>query len=237
MIKHLGILAFAVASCASQPNGLIAQDHTLNPSSATELKIDGWNYGDADLMYSFGLPPIAIGSIASDGRIDFDFPTEVKPTQSLKLMFGCANARTVKISDPAATYEATPVALLVADFEKQKRYGYLVASESHAVGESRLGVANTPLNPGAYYQWLYVAQPTRVSGFCASLLEVALDETRDIRSDFDLDLQPGWNIVKTNVLSVVESSGGKFYPVDVEYQTVPELPGGTVFTFADDPAG
>ena len=226
----VAIAGFALAGCAStETQGATAAD----ASSSTAWTIPDWSLGEADLMYSAGAPPVVIGAIRPDGTVEMTLPESIEPSQSLALIFGCNGAPTVTLSDPEASYEITPSALLVGSLAEQKRFGYASVAGSPEMAKSRLN-SSEPRVPGKYYQWMYTPGAASVSGECSTDFYADQETPTKVTTIYDMDMQPGWNIIEVDVQNILTTPEGMTFPGNHAYRTVDTLPAETVWMFTDD---
>lgn len=227
----LALLAgIALAGCASNgAEGLAA----ANTQPSTVWTIPDWSLGEADLMYSAGAPPVVIGAVSADGTVEMRLPESVEPTQSLAMIFGCNGAPTVTLSDPEASYEITPSALLVGSLADKKRFGYASVANTPEMAKSRL-FPSDPMVPGKYYQWMYTPSAASVVGECSSDFYVDQETPTKVTTIYDMNMQPGWSIIEVEIKNILTTPEGMTFPGNHAYRTVDTLPSETVWMFTDD---
>ena len=247
MIK-LVLLAFAVSSCASQAVENAARISDIeekvasnaptgeqpSPEKQNSMPIAGWTHGNADLMYSVGGPPVIIGSVSASGEVNLDLPDVVETTQNFGLIFGCDGQQTLQMTNAEATYEATPVALLVANFAERKRYGYVAPASSAEMGQYKLNMPGTTTAQGAYYQWFFFSEAASANGKCSSAMELSPGKIVPVTSTFSLEFQQGWNLVETRIKAFQQTAEGLSFPTNTEFSTLGALPESVVWSYVED---
>lgn len=213
--------------------------------------IEGWTQGTGEL-YTGVFSLTQVGAI--DAKGDFEIPlkpdylSEVKKqmeaensnpdrkfsSQLMTLGESCQCAKgTVELVN--GDQEITTLAILgfmVANMENKKKFGRLIpaSSKDFAEGYSKLGAYEH--QTGFAVDWYYVDKPGVAKGDCAMDSYPVHGEQMYTRStSYNLDLKPGWNLIKYEISEIFTDEGGKRYPVRESYTSISEIPSEMQFVF------
>jgi hypothetical protein len=129
------------------------------------------------------------------------------------------------LSNTAARYHVRGEGLAVVETGSTQPIGRVIAASSEAVAGWWANPVNNGAKVGFTIRMVYVDQPVSVTGSC---------DTGTERTDYQLDLQTGWNIEKRSIQAVGKSP---YFPTAAPTQsrieTVAALPADTVWVYED----
>lgn len=195
--------------------------------------LDDWDQGAADIII-IQREPVAIGSISKDGTIELALPEDFVPTQPFGQIFSCS-AGTVAITNPDATYVATPNSLLVADIAAKKMLAPITPADSEETARAvpDMFQGDTPI--GTLYQWMYFSARAALDGECvtATSYETESGEPISRRVVYDADFDAGWNLVAVEIAEIAKpTSMDRTIAALTRYRTIDKLPDDTVWVYA-----
>ena len=217
--------------------------------------IPNWSMGEGQVIGGLRAPVI-MGAVAADGTFSIplkeDYLTEVKVqmeqenaestsdwTSSLITLgraFGC-NSETLKSenADQPVSAVSTMGMFALGNMEEQKLYGYLLAASSEVFAQSIKSMMNFAFKPGYFVDWYYVEKAASIKGSCSQeSYAVNQEEMYESSQQYDLEFQPGWNLVKYEIEAVFEDRDGKTYPKKERYTTLAKVPADMKFIFMPD---
>ncbi len=205
---------------------------TATPSAYGEVvgSVDDWDQGAADIII-LQREPVAIGSISEDGIIELALPESFVPAQPFGQIFSCS-AGTVEITNPEATYVATPNSLIVADIAAKKMFAPLTPADSEETARAAPDMFQGDTPTGTLYQWMYFSAPAGISGECITetTYRTAAGEAISRRVVHDMDFNAGWNLVAVQIEEVAKpASLERTIATLTRYRTLDELPEDTVW--------
>ncbi len=113
----------------------------------------------------------------------------------------------------------------IIDYSAKKPIGNLRFVSSKEFGEAYFNYDFKKLQPGYYLEWFYVDAPVSLMGKCQGPgYEYEPQKYAPTSTEYNLALKPGWNLVKTEVLTVIEDVSGTIHPLDLRYMTLDEFP-------------
>lgn len=233
---NLFFIAFALG-CASN----------LNAQLSNEGKVENWTNGNAILAYA----DIMTGNIESWGTIDSDgvldmqleydymdlFKKKAEEAQkdapkgwkmSFKTVgdtFVCGGFENpLEYNNQDATLTGVPE-LIVMSKDGQTEYGVLFTVSDGAIAKWLYTYGESNPTTGYYLRWIYVEQEASVSGVC----EVATytgngEEFYNNTTNYNLNLEEGWNMVKYEITEVFNSASAKVYPSKTTVNVIQFLP-------------
>ena len=231
---------------------LILNGWAVQAQESIKGQIADWSSGKGDVIGGLRTPVI-MGRVEDDGQFAIplkenyiqvvkkqmeesekvstsDFSTSLL---SLDRAFGC-NSENMEFED--ADQPVSGISTLgmfaLGSMEEQRLFGYLIAASSHEFALSIKNMMNSEFKTGYFLDWYYVDKAASIKGNC-SLETYAINqqETYTYTQVYDLEFQPGWNIVKYEIESVFEDRDGKSYPQNERYTVLKELPADMKFVF------
>lgn len=208
---------------------------TATPSAHGEVvgSVDDWDQGAADIII-LQREPVAIGSISEDGTIELALPEGFTLTQPFGQIFSCS-AGTVEITNPEATYVATPNSLIVADIAAKKMFAPLTPADSEETARAAPDMFQGDTPTGTLYQWMYFSAPAGLAGECvtATTYETESGEPISRRVVYDADFDAGWNLMAVEIEEVARpTSMDRTIATLTLYRTIEALPEDTVWVYA-----
>jgi hypothetical protein len=214
--------------------------------------IPGWNFGEGDVITGFQAPR-KIGTVTAAGK----FTIPLTPNFIQKRKEEIDENRTVSAADRTSPFmdldrvfrrrggsivlenAIQPVGSLsnvgvygIGNMEGQKLHGLLVAASSETFAESVMSMPSFAFTPGFLIDWYYVDKAATIKGVTTEeSLGVDQSETFINTMEYDLQFQPGWNMVKYEILSVFEDGDGRTYPREERYVSLISLPEDFEFVF------
>lgn len=217
--------------------------------------IPDWSLGEGEVIGGFRAPVI-MGSVGSDGT--FSIPLKENYLKELEMQikaenaepsadwssalitlgraFGC-NSENLKSenADQPVSGVSTLGMFALGNMEEKKLYGYLLAASSENFAKSIKNLMNNEFKTGYFVDWYYVEKPATIKGTC-SMESYAINQEEMYTStqEYDLEFQPGWNMVKYEIETVFEDRDGKSYPQNERYTTLTKVPADMKFIFMPD---
>ncbi|MEQ8484636.1 MAG: hypothetical protein RIB46_09755 [Pseudomonadales bacterium] len=176
----------------------------------------GWPGGAAAVVsYDFDDP---VGEVSAEGAIHFELPVPPASRQTVADTFDRCPTGKLDIENGAAP--VTPVMLLV---ELGGRELSLAAASSPDMAAWTLSFGQAPLVKGSFLRWLHVDGAASVSGEC---VETLLTDAGDLetRTEWRLELAPGWNLIRTTYLDYAELEDGRRQETHTVHDAVVALP-------------
>jgi hypothetical protein len=205
---------------------LIALLLTATPSAHGEVVglVDDRDQGAADIII-LQREPVAIG-----GTSELALPEGFTPTQPFGQIFSCS-AGTVEITNPDATYLATPSSLMVADIAAKKMLAPLTPADSEEAARAAPHMFQDDTPTGTLYQWMYFSAPAGLDGECvtATTYETESGESISRRVVYDADFDAGWNLMAVEIEEVARpTSMDRTIATLTLYRTIEALPQDTL---------
>jgi len=111
----------------------------------------------------------------------------------------------------------------------------LLAASSEDFALSIKNLMNSEFKTGYFVDWYYVDEPATIKGSCSlDAYAINQEEMYTSTQDYDLEFQPGWNIVKYEIEAVFKDRDGKAYPEKERYTTLAKVPADMKFIFMPD---
>jgi hypothetical protein len=179
-------------------------------------RVIGWPGGAANVMtYGHDAP---IGRIQEDGTITFDLPTPSEANQTVSQTFDRCRTTPLTVENGAARVMPTMLYVELGDSELS-----LVAASSPEMAAWSLSFGESPLVKGSHLRWLHVDGAASVTGDC---VETMLTPSGDLafRNTWQLQLTPGWNLIRTTFVEVVEHADGSRHETHTIHDALPALP-------------
>jgi hypothetical protein len=218
-------------------------------------RIADWDMGKGEVIGGLRTP-VVLGSVEADGSFTIplkaDYLSEVRKqiaednkastadwTSSLITLdraFGCSSGGVEFLdADQPVSAVSTMGLFALGNMEEQRLYGYLIAASSDAFAGSIQNIMNYEFKPGFFVDWYYVEKGATIKGSC-SMESYAINQEQTYTStqEYDLEFQPGWNMVKYEIETVFEDRDGKSYPLKERYTTLKEVPAEMKFVFMPD---
>ena len=224
---------------------------TAGAQSSFSGKILDWDMGEAlivkpDFMGNSNEPERQ-GLINADGSFNIplveisDFNTDEQSDPE-----GQWSSRRLNLNEAFTCYSgdlqyenaAQPVANLstmgvfeLSDSSGRENIGFFmpVSSKEFASYFSSFGQENA-VN-GYTLDYYYVSQPAKISGSCSIESYVHSGENYIGTTHYELDLKPGWNLIKYEVVDLFTDKDGRAYAKDVKYASLDALPSDASFVF------
>lgn len=194
------LAAFAIAFAHADPAGRIA----------------GWSGGTADIFtYGHDDP---IGRIHGDGTVTFELPVPPANGQTVADTFDRCRSSALTIDNGDA--EVTPTMLYV---EHDGAELGLVSASSPEMAEWSLSFGQSPLVEGSHLRWLYVAGAASVTGDCVERMLTPSGEL-DFRNEWQLQLAPGWNLIRSTFAEVIEHADGSRHETHTRHDALQTMP-------------
>ncbi|WP_405226208.1 hypothetical protein [Lentisalinibacter sediminis] len=207
---------------------------TATPSAQGEVvgSMDDWDQGAADIII-IQREPVAIGSISEDGTIELALPAKFTPTQPFGQIFSCS-AGTVQITNPEATYVATPNSLVIADLAAKKMLAPLTPADSEETARAAPDMFTGDTPTGTLYQWMYFSAPAALDGECVTATTYETESGASIsrRVVYDAEFDAGWNLMAVEIAEVAKPvSMDRTIATLTRYRTIEALPEDTVWVY------
>lgn len=228
---------------------------TMTLSTAQEAiqgVIPEWNFGEGDVITGFQVPR-KIGAINAEGK----FTIPLTPNFIEKRKKEIEENRPISSADKTSPFmdldrvfrrrggsivldnAIQPVGILsnvgvygIGSMEDQELFGLLIAASSVTFAESVLSMPSFEFSPGFLIDWYYVDKAATIKGVTTEeSLSVDQNETFTNTMEYNLEFQPGWNMVKYEILSVFKDSEGRTYPREERYVSLTSFPEDFEFVF------
>lgn len=215
-------------------------------------KIDEWSHGKADVITGF-MEPRVVGQVDADGTVRIpltpDFTQNmIEETEAQNAgdsewsvsmrtageAWGCDTGDLeVSNADRFAANLSTMGAFMLGSMEQEVEYGTLMIAGSRAFAES-YDPFSADMTPGWYVDWVHAETDITISGDCEevpmSLPEISLERV----TSYQIELAPGWNILKHEIEEVYEDESGRIWPTRSSYSTLETLPDDAEFVFISE---
>jgi hypothetical protein len=214
-----------------------------------------WSLGSGEVVSGLR-EPVVVGSVDEDGTFTIplrsDFLATIKaqveaedPEKgggwrssllTLRQVFSCygENIEVVNGGQPVTRMTSMGV-FNVVNMAEKKRLGYMIAtsSEDFAGGLMELGAFN--FKKGYFVDWLYIEEAGSVKGSCTTeSYAVNQEENYSRTTHYEISLQPGWNLIKYEILDLFTDRDGKTYPMEERFVSLTEAPADMKFIFMAD---
>jgi hypothetical protein len=113
-------------------------------------------------------------------------------------------------------------------------YGYVMMTSSREFAEVLMSYGQENAVKGYVLDWYYFEDDVSVTGSCDIESYTMTQKEEDVyvqKTNYDLQLKKGWNIVKYEYADLYEDSSGKIYPKVINYETIDAIPEETGFYF------
>jgi hypothetical protein len=184
-----------------------------------------WDGGPAEAAMMEMDRPVVVGSIGEDAMLSIDLPVpEVDEGRPFVAVFGCGGVGEVNVSAPEATFSVSELALVrMADEEYVGDVQAFSSPENGAAWLKARGSGDTPQELGARYRLMYVSEPVSINGTCSTEFWVDGGAGPAVMQveEYDVDLDSGWQLLKTFTRDTVTSNLGVTFPLDSFLQGVP----------------
>ena len=219
-----------------------------------EGKMEGYDRGPA--RFAAGLmQPFPIGSVAADGT--FSIPLDTTFLQKLEASaqtedddpdgwkvrlktldraFGRCRSDTIAITNGSqrivqlSMFNSYPI----LNFAEKEDYGFMIAASSLEFARVINAYENGDDIAGYQIDWYYLEEPATVRGTCTSQSYTMTQREEDlyeIKVEYDLDFQAGWNIVWHGYTDIYTDSAGDTYASRIVYKTLEEMPDDVQFLY------
>lgn len=219
---------------------------------AIEGTLPQWQFGVADVITGFQ-EPRKIGSVNPEGNftipllpdflqkrkkeIDQNRPIssmdKTSPFIDLDRLFR-RRGGSITLEDaiqPVGTLSNIGV-YGVGNLEGQDLYGVMMAASSEGFAEAVMNMTAMQFTPGFIIDWYYVERAASIKGVTSEeTMAVSQSETFTNTMEYNMEFQPGWNMVKYEVLSVFQDSTGRTYPMEERYTSLTSFPENFDFIF------
>lgn len=117
------------------------------------------------------------------------------------------------------------IGLIVGDLETKNITGLIRVVSSKEFGDSQTFNPQKDPATGFMLDWYYVEKQAEIKGNCTTQMSTGNgDETYKREIDINLDLHPGWNLVKYEIAKVYTANDGKQYTQTMKYSTLESFP-------------
>jgi len=190
-------------------------------SKTVRGKIDRWGGANGQIIDDNGS---VVGSIDTAGNLEI--VGGGAPNGGIYPIGGSAyQCSGATVSNAAARYHVRGEGLAVVEAGSMQPIGRVIAASSEAIAGWWANPVNNGAEVGFTIRMVYVDQPVKISGTC---------DTGGERTDYQLDLQAGWNIEKRSIQAVGKSPYfPSAAPTQSRIETVAALPAGTVWAYED----
>lgn len=219
-----------------------------------EGQLEGYDGKSADIATGMS-EPIKIGEVDEEGyfsiplndnyinQLKSSFEAESKDDDqwSVSLMtldraFGNCSNETVEISNGDQPIVKLSIfnAFDIVNLEEKQRYGVFMATSSREYAEAIGQYEHGKDQEGFFIDWYYFEEPAKVSGSCAVKSYTLTQKEEDVYeqvTNYDLEFDAGWNLVKFGNTALYEDSQGKKYAKEKIYQTIKKMPKGIEFIY------
>ncbi len=226
--------------------------HLGAAQEAIQGVIPDWNFGAGDVITGFQ-EPRKIGAVSAEGK----FTIPLTPNFIEKRKKEIEENRPISSADKTSPFmdldrvfrrrggtitlenAIQPVGTLsnigvygVGDMEGQKLFGVMMAAGPEAFAEAVMNMTAMKFTPGFIIDWYYVDEAATIKGVTTEeSLAVNQTETFTSSMEYNLEFQPGWNMVKYEILSVFQDSTGRTYPMEERYTSLTSFPENFEFVF------
>ncbi|MGB5507768.1 hypothetical protein [Robiginitalea sp.] len=213
--------------------------------------IEGWTQGEGE-VYTGVFSLTEVGSIDALGNFEIPlkpgYLSEVKEKMAAEnsdperkfsselMTLGescqCAEGNIELVNGDQELTTLAILGFMLANMEKKEKFGLLIpaSSKDFAEGYSKLGAYEH--QTGYAVDWYYVDKPGVAKGDCSmESYPVNGDQMYTRNTSYNLDLKPGWNLIKYEISEIFTDEGGKRYPVQESYTSILELPSDMQFVF------
>lgn len=201
----------------------VAQENANHGASGETLrgKIDRWGGARAEIVDDNGT---VVGTIDAAGNLEI--VGGAAPNGGIYPIGGSAyQCSGATVSNTAARYHVRGEGLAVVEAGSMQPIGRVIGASSEALAGWWANPVNNGAEVGFTIRMVYVDQPVRISGTC---------DTGSERTDYQLDLQSGWNIEKRSIQAIGKSPYfPSAAPTQSRIETVAALPADTVWVYED----
>src|SRR5699024_7143400 len=113
----------------------------------------------------------------------------------------------------------------IGDASSHKAIGHLRLMSSRDFGNSKLFGYREEAKTGYTLDWYYVKKPVTVKGMCENIQQTGYgDETFKQHIYADLNLKPGWNLIKYEITKIYHSQNQETFFQDFSVTSLNEMP-------------
>lgn len=173
-----------------------------------------WREGTAD----------TVGRIDADGRLWFHGSAAQGRYGVLERLVPC-DTDTFGIDNGEARYE--PITLSVEHGAQAWR---LLAGSTREAALWLGGHGPTPQAGSSSLQWVHVDGPARIEGECQALMAAGdMDRPVTQRTEYQVVLESGWNLLRRTVLDTTTGADGRDYAMHIRIDAVDAMPEGVAW--------
>ena len=213
--------------------------------------IDGWSRGAGE-VYAGVFTLTEVGSIDDSGNFEIalkpGYLAEVKKKMEAEnsnpdrkftsqlMTLGescqCAQGNVELVNGDQELTTLAVFGFMLGNMENQEEFGTLVPASSKDFAEGYIKLGSYENTVGYAVDWYYVDKPGVAKGECSvDSYPVNGDEMYTRNTSYNLDLKPGWNLVKYEISEIFTDEGGKTYPVKESITSISEVPSGLQYVF------
>ncbi len=228
---------------------------SLSAQNAIKGSISDWNKGKGDVIVGM-MEPTVIGSIDESGAFTIplqpNFLDDVKKQieeenknskngwtsslMTLEKVFGCYNDTLQVVNGDQPISKLTQMgAFRAVNIAEKKRLGYFFAANSQEFANTMMSVGSYNFQKGYYIDWYFVDEAGSVKGRCEEeAYALNQKEIYPRNTTYNVELKPGWNMVKYEITEIFTDNEGHTYPQETVYTTLDALPENTQYIFFED---
>ena len=213
--------------------------------------IDGWSQGAGE-VYSGVFTLTEVGSIDDSGNFEIalkpGYLAEVKKKMEAEnsnpdrkftsqlMTLGescqCAQGNVELVNGDQELTTLAVFGFMLGNMQNQEEFGTLVPASNKDFAEGYIKLGSYKNTVGYAVDWYYVDKPGVAKGECSvDSYPVNGDEMYTRNTTYNLDLKPGWNLVKYEISEIFTDEGGKTYPVKESITSISEAPSGLQYVF------
>jgi len=214
-------------------------------------KLENYDKGKADIVTGM-MGFIEVGEITPDGTFIIPLPedflqqmqTQIEKENaesknwsskmlSLKEAFSCSgDSMEYMNADQPVAKLFTMGTLSIVDVGKKKFYGNMMVASSREFSEAINSFGKKTYHTGYYLDWFFVKKPALVKGSCGIKSFTGNgQESFQKAITYDLDLKPGWNLVKYEIEKIFTGENDKTFIQEFSYKTLDKLPNEVTYQF------
>ncbi|MGB5172788.1 MAG: hypothetical protein WBN69_15245 [Eudoraea sp.] len=223
----------------------------LHSQTAISGNIKDWNDPGADIVAGMN-QPITIGSIDDKGDFIIELNEELVQSilsdidgfnensdewktslNSIDKAFSC-HSETVAISNGEQPIISLTTfgSFSIANILIKKMYGSFMMVNTKDFAEGVRAFGKYQNKEGYYLDMYYFEEAASVKGECSmDSYAVNQEEMYSAKNIYELDFQPGWNIVQYQVIELFKDKDGKTYEKTVIWKTLDKLPKDLQYVF------
>lgn len=227
----------------------------IRSQEAIQGSIPDWSLGPGEVVSGLR-EPVVVGAVNPDGTFTIplrsDFLETIKaqvdaedPEKSggwrsslltLRQVFSCYGEDIEVVNGGQPVTRMTSMGLFnLVNMAEKKRLGYVIAASSEDFAGGLMEMGAFTFKKGYFVDWLYIEEAGSVKGSCTTdAYAVNQEEEYSRTTHYEISLQPGWNLIKYEIMDLFTDREGRTYPSEERFISLGEVPSDMKFIFIQE---